>query len=333
MNFINYFMNFDLIPVQASTYAEKVDQLFYFLVAISLIATIGVFIALIVLSVKFRRDPENPRESEHLHNPLLELTWTIIPLFIFLGVFAWGAKLYADYKNAPEAALRIDIIGKQWMWKVQHANGVREVNNLHIPVGTPVELNMTSQDVLHDYYIPAFRVKQDVIPGRFTKLWFEATREGSFHVFCAEYCGTEHSLMGGTVTVMSQKDYVEWLAGGPKKTPVEAGEFLFQQRGCVTCHSGLPGARGPDLKGVFGSTQTMTDGESVVADEDYLFESILYSNKRVVEGYTPLMPSFANQLSVEDVTNLIAYIKSLGGTETADTATETTTDAAPATLN
>ncbi len=317
MEILNNFLNFDIIPPQASTFAEKVDPLFYFLTVISVVSTMGTFAALIFLGIKFRRDPNNPRESQHLENPLLEITWTVIPGIIFLGVFAWGAKLYADYKNAPESTLNIDVIGKQWMWKVQHPTGVREVNDLHIPVDTPILLNMTSQDVLHDYYLPAMRVKQDVIPGRFTHLWFEATREGTYPIFCAEYCGTEHSLMGGHVTVLSQEAYVEWLAGGPKKSPVEAGEFLFQQRGCVTCHSGLKDARGPDLKGVFGSTGLMVGGESVLKNEDYLFESILYSSKRIVDGYTALMPSFANQLSVEDVSNLIAYIKSLAGEEAA----------------
>jgi cytochrome c oxidase subunit 2 len=307
------FLNFDLFPVQASTYAEKVDPLFYFLTVLSVVATIGIFAALIIIGVKFRRDPDKPRESHQLHSPLLEITWTVIPFFIFIAVFAWGAKLFADYLKVPDGALRIDVMGKQWMWHVQHANGVREVNDLHVPVGTPILLNMTSQDVLHDYYVPAFRVKQDVIPGRFTSLWFEATKTGTFPIFCAEYCGTEHSLMTGQVTVLSPEEYVEWLAGGPKKSPVEAGEFLFQQRGCVTCHSGLKDARGPDLKGVFGSAGRMVGGEEVIKDENYLFESILYSSKRIREDYTALMPSFANQLSAEDVTNLIAYIKSLAG--------------------
>jgi cytochrome c oxidase subunit 2 len=317
MEFLNSLINFDVIPPQASTFAEKVDPLFYFLTAISVISTMGTFAALIILGIKFRRDPDKPRDSQHLENPVLEIIWTVIPFFIFIGVFAWGAKLFADYKNPPDATLRIDVIGKQWMWKVQHPTGLREVNNLHVPIGTPVLLNMTSLDVLHDYALPAMRVKQDVIPGRFTYLWFEATREGTYPIFCAEYCGTEHSLMKGKVTVLSKEAYVEWLAGGPKRSPVEAGEFLFQQRGCVTCHSGLKDSRGPDLTGVFGSTGLMVDGESVMKDEDYLYESILYSSKRVREGYTALMPSFANQLSVEDVNNLIAYIKSLGGAEAA----------------
>lgn len=310
------FLNFQLIPEQASTYATRVDALFYFLVALSFVATVGVFIAMVILGVKFYRPKDaEPRESHHLENPLLEIIWSVIPLFIFLGIFVWGAKLYADYIKPPDGALKIDVIAKQWMWKIQHPNGVREVNMLHVPVDQPVQLNMTSQDVLHDFFLPAFRVKQDVIPGRFTSLWFEATKEGTYPLFCAEYCGTEHSLMRGQVTVMSAKDYMVWLQGGPKQSPVQAGEFLFQQRGCVTCHNANPDSRGPNLEGVYGSQVTLADGEVVTANEDYLYESILYSSKKVVKGFTPVMPSFANQLSVEDVNNLIAYIKSLGGPE------------------
>jgi cytochrome c oxidase subunit 2 len=313
LEFINQFLNFDIFPESASTFAGKVDPLFYFLSIISIIASLGVFFALFILGIKFQRDPNNPRESHALHAPILEILWTVIPFFIFIGVFVWGAKLFADYVRAPEGALQIDVIAKQWMWKVQHKEGVREVNDLHVPVNQPIKITLTSQDVLHDYYLPAMRVKQDVIPGRFTYLWFEATKTGTFPIFCAEYCGTEHSMMKGHVTVLSQEGYAEWLAGGPKKSPVEAGEFLFQQRGCVTCHSGLKDARGPTLTGIYGSTGKMVDGEEVLKDDNYLIESILYSSKRVAEGYTPLMPAFANQLTADDVNNLIAYIKSLGG--------------------
>jgi len=325
---LNDFLNFDLFPPSASTFAEKVDPLFYFLTILSILASLGIFIAIGILGVKFRRDPNNPRESHSLHAPMLEFIWTFIPFVIFIAVFVWGAKLFAEYVRAPEGALEIDVIGKQWMWKVQHKEGVREVNDLHIPVNQPIRLTMTSQDVLHDYYLPAMRVKQDVIPGRFTYLWFEATKTGTYPIFCAEYCGTEHSLMKGHVTVLSQEGYAEWLAGGPKKSPVEAGEFLFTQRGCVTCHSGLKDARGPDLKGIYGATGLMVGGEEVVKDDNYLVESILYSSKRVVDGYTPLMPAFANQLTVEDVNNLIAYIKSLGGDAAAGTSAEAAAPAA-----
>lgn len=325
---LNDFLNFDLFPPSVSTFAERVDPLFYFLTILSIVASVGVFAALGILGVVFRRDPDKPRESHPLHAPLLEIIWTVIPFFVFIGVFVWGAKLFAEYVRPPDGTLDIDVIAKQWMWKVQHKEGVREVNDLHIPVNQPIKLTLTSQDVLHDYYLPAMRVKQDVIPGRFTYLWFEATQTGTYPIFCAEYCGTEHSLMKGHVTVLTQEGYAEWLAGGPKKSPVEAGEFLFTQRGCVTCHSGMKDARGPNLTGIYGTTGRMVGGEELLKDDNYLQESILYSSKHIVEGYTPLMPAFANQLTVDDVNNLIAYIKSLGEPAAVDVSAGTAAPAA-----
>lgn len=316
------FLNFDIFPEQASTFAEKVDPLFYFLTVVSLAGTTIIVLAILILGVKFRKKKGENRKSEPLENVWLEITWTIIPAFFFLAVFVWGAKLYADYLNPPDNAMQIDIVGKQWMWKAQHSNGMREVNSLHVPVGRPVILNMSSQDVVHSFYLPAMRVKQDVIPGRFTYLWFEATKVGEYHLFCAEYCGTEHSYMRGTVTVMEEDDYVEWLAGGPKKSPVDAGEFLFSQRGCATCHNATPESRGPNLEGVFGSEVTLSTGTVRMADEEYIRESIMEPGKTIVEGYTALMPSFANQVSAEDMINLIAYIKSLGLPETDTALTE-----------
>jgi cytochrome c oxidase subunit 2 len=300
-----------LIPEQASTFAPRVDLLFYFLTAMTTVLTVGIFFALIVIAVKFRRVEGQERLSKPLHSLALEITWTVIPTIVCIGIFGWATWLYAEYMNEPEGGLEIDVVGKQWMWKVQHPNGVREVNSLHVPVGRPISLTLASQDVLHDFAIPAFRVKQDVIPGRFTKLWFEATKTGTYHLFCAEYCGTEHSKMIGTVTVLEEDEYAEWLQGGPKKSPIEAGEFLFTQRGCITCHSDNSDARCPDLAGSFGESVLLKGGTEVVRDEEYLRESIMEPGKRIVDGYSPLMPSFQNQLTDEDVMNLVAYIKSL----------------------
>ena len=311
-DFLNSIFPFDIIPEQASTFAVRVDPLYYFMCILSFVITAGVFVALIYLSARYRRIEGRERESKPLESVLLEITWTIVPAIVLVAIFVWGAKLYSDYQRAPEGAMQIDVVAKQWMWKIQHPNGVREVNNLHIPVGRPIRLNMTSQDVLHDFYVPAFRVKNDVIPGRFSSLWFEPTKVGTYRLFCAEYCGTSHSQMGGEVTVMEEADYVEWLAGGPKKTPVDAGEFLFAQLGCATCHNSNPDSRGPDMNGVFGSVVTLTTGEQRNADEEYLRESITQSSKAILEGYTAIMPSFVNQLSAENVNNLIAYIKSIG---------------------
>ena len=299
------------IPEQASTFAPRVDLIFYFLTVLTTVITAGIFIALIVIAIKFRRIEGKERISKPLHSLTLELTWTIIPTIVCMGIFAWATWLFAEYLNEPEGGLEIDVVGKQWMWKIQHPNGVREVNSLHVPIGRPIKLTMASQDVLHDFYVPAFRVKQDVIPGRFTRLWFEPTKTGTFHLFCAEYCGTEHSKMIGTVTVMTEADYAEWLIGGPKKSPIEAGEALFTQRGCVSCHNGNSDARCPDLAGVFGETVFLKGGAEAIRDEEYLRESIMEPGKRIVDGYNPLMPSFQNQLTDEDVLNLVAYIKSL----------------------
>jgi cytochrome c oxidase subunit 2 len=318
-------LNFPIFPEQASTFAKRVDLIYYVLSIGSIFITLGISLAIIILAVKFRQSkPHELRHSEALEHPMLEITWTVVPTFVFLGIFAWGAVLFADYVKVPEGALRIDVIGKQWMWKIQHSNGKREVNELHVPVGRPVELVMTSQDVLHAFYIPEFRLKNDVIPGRYTKLWFEATKPGEYKLFCAEYCGTEHAYMGGRVFAMSPQDYSIWLKGGPRVSPVESGAALFEQRGCITCHSGESGSRGPDLGNVFGSMVTLTTGESVLADEQYLYTSIMESNKQIVEGYTPLMPSFANQLTAEEVNDLIAYIKSLSTVETIESTTQET---------
>lgn len=306
-------MDFLALPPQASSIAMRVDILFYAITALCTVMTVGVVFTMIFLAVKFRKKEGEERASVPLENMVLEITWTVIPFLILTGLFVWSTWIYADYLNQPEHGVEIDIVGKQWMWKVQHSNGMREVNDLHVPKDIPVKLTMTSQDVLHDYYVPAFRVKQDAVPGRFTQLWFEPTKEGEYHIFCAEYCGTEHSYMKGTVTVMSQEDYALWLEGGPKKSPVDAGEFLFTQMGCITCHSGRDDARGPALDGIFGAEVTLTTGDTFVRDEDYLQRSILQSNVQLVEGYTGLMPSFSNQLTDEDVMNLVAYIKSLKG--------------------
>lgn len=301
-------MNFSIIPEQASTIAPHADLLFYALTALVGLFTVGITAILIVLGLKYKAEPG--RKSAHIESLKLELLWSAIPAVIALLIFAWGAVLYYDYRTIPENTLDINVMGKQWMWKIQHPNGRREVNELHIPVNKPVKITMTSQDVLHDFYIPAFRVKQDALPAKYTDMWFESTKIGKYPIFCAEYCGTGHSVMGGTVTVLSQDDYQEWLQGGPPVTPVQAGETLFQQMGCVTCHDAGAASRGPQLTNVFAHEVKIRGGETVVADEDYLRESIKTPSKKVVDGFSPLMPTFPN-LNDEDILNLIAFIKSL----------------------
>jgi cytochrome c oxidase subunit 2 len=205
-------------------------------------------------------------------------------------------------------------MGKQWMWKAQHPLGKSEINMLHVPVNQPVKLIMTSQDVIHSFYIPAFRVKKDVLPGRYTELWFEATKTGEYHLFCAEYCGTEHSQMIGSVVVMEQLEYERWLSGNVAgESMAAAGQRLFEQRGCASCHAGTSDARGPALAGLFGKEVQLEDGRTVTADESYLRESILNPQAKVVAGYSPVMPTFEGQISEEGLLQLVAYIKSLEG--------------------
>lgn len=301
----------NLIPEQASTFAPRVDMLYYALWAFLIVFTVGVTFALVYFGIKYRQKLGTGRRSVHIESLALELTWTLIPTVIAICIFAWGATLYYDYANVPANTLDISVIGKRWMWKTQHPNGLREVNELHVPVNTPVKLTMTSQDVLHSFYIPAFRVKQDTVPGVYTTMWFEATKTGTFPIFCAEYCGTEHSTMGGTVTVMTPAEYEQWLEGGPAETPAARGEAMFQNLGCITCHAQGSTQQGPLLNDIFGTDVRLQNGETVKANEEYIAESILEPNVKVVEGYAPLMPSFKGQLDEDDVMSLVAYIKSL----------------------
>jgi cytochrome c oxidase subunit 2 len=304
-------MNFSLLPESASTFVSKVDPIFWFLTCFVFGFAVFITCVMVYLGVRYRKKEGENRRSEHVENLPLEITWTLIPFVIAMGLFVWGAVVYANYQKTPADTLEISVIGKRWMWKVQHPNGVREVNTLHVPVGHPVQLTMTSQDVIHSFFIPAFRVKQDVLPGRYTKLWFEATKPGTYHLFCAEYCGTEHSTMVGQVIAMEPHEYLQWLQGGPAQSPAQAGETLFTQMGCVTCHAAGAESRGPNLHGVYGKEVKLADGTTVIANEEYIRESIVNPSAKVVAGFAPVMPSFKNNLSDEDVLNLVAYIKSL----------------------
>jgi cytochrome c oxidase subunit II len=305
-------MRFDLpiFPDAASTMAGRVDRVYLFLVGISLFMSAAIFLSIIFFAVRYRKGSRAGRENIRNHSWPLEIVWSAVPLAVFLFVFVWGAGIFYDSFHAPPGALRIYVVGKQWMWKIQHLNGKREIDELHVPLGQPIELMMTSEDVIHDFFIPAFRVKRDVLPGRYTTLWFQATRTGEFHIFCAQYCGTEHSAMIGRVVVMEPKDFQNWLAGGETgETMAEAGARLFQRYNCVTCHK--PGGRGPILTGVFGRTVRLQGGETATADEAYIRESILNPQARITLGYQPVMPTFQGQLSESQVLDLIAYIKSL----------------------
>src|SRR5450432_51475 len=249
---IDMFDNFPLWPAQSSAFAGNVDLLYIFLVLLSLFTCAAIFITIFVFSVKYRR--RHGRLPEHIEgSTILEVTWSIVPLGIFLVIFVWGAVIYFQERTPPQGATEVYVVGKQWMWKLQHEEGVREINQLHIPVGHDIKLIMTSQDVIHSFYVPAFRIKQDVLPGRYTTLWFKATQPGRYHLFCAEYCGTNHSGMGGDIVVMEPQDYAQWMAGGPAAPLQETGRGLFAQLGCATCHRSDSLGRGPALDGVYNS--------------------------------------------------------------------------------
>jgi cytochrome c oxidase subunit 2 len=304
---------FPLFPEAASTMAGKVDALYLFLVAMTAFFTLLIAASVVYCAVRFRRrSPDEVGGSFHA-SMLLEVTWTVIPLLIVLFVFFWGVRVFFAQYRTPEGALQITSTGKQWMWRFQHPDGQREINSLHVPVGQPVRVEMISEDVIHSLFIPAFRTKMDVVPGRYTSLWFQATKPGRYHLFCAEYCGTEHSGMVGEVVVMEPEDYERWLAGGAQsdRPPAEAGAQLFASIGCNTCHLEEGGGRGPSLRGVFGTEVALSGGQRVVADSSYLRRSILDPSAQVVAGYQPVMPTYRGQISEENIFRLIAYIRSL----------------------
>jgi cytochrome c oxidase subunit 2 len=303
---------FRLLPEQASTFAQQVDALAIFLTAVSGFITLVVFLLVVYFALRYRRRLPDERPAPVKEPHWFENVFAGFLFVVFMVMFFWGARIYfIAFKDAPDA-LDIHVVGKQWMWKVQHPDGSREINELHVPLGQRVQLTLASQDVIHSFYVPAFRLKQDAVPGRYTKISFEATKAGEYHLFCAEYCGTLHSRMIGRVFVMEPEKYQEWLAGTvADEPPAESGAKLYRQYGCVTCH----GAQAPSLAGLFGTERevVMPSGQrrKVRADEGYLRESILDSTAAVVPGYQPIMPSFRGQLSEEQVLQLVAFIKSL----------------------
>ncbi|MCX8072129.1 MAG: cytochrome c oxidase subunit II [Candidatus Binatia bacterium] len=323
--------NFALFPERASTVAGEVDALYLFLVAVSGFFAVLIAALVVVFAIRYRRRSEDERPAA-IHGSLaLELAWTIIPFGLAMIMFFWGAKVYITLAVPPPDAMEVFVVGKQWMWKLQHLEGKREINELHVPVGQPIKLTMTSEDVIHSFYIPAFRIKQDAIPGRYTTAWFEATKTGTYHLFCAEYCGTEHAKMIGRIVVMEPAEYEAWLSGAtttavaavPAAKPedqqaamAQAGAELFKKLGCVSCHRAQAGALGPSLAGLFGHNVSLQDGSTVVADEDYIRESILNPQAKIVAGYQPIMPTFKGLVNEEQLMQLIAYIKTgKAGTE------------------
>ncbi len=301
-----------LFPEQASSIAPEVDHLLYFLLTVAVFFTLVIFFAILYFAIRYRRrsEQELPRT---VHTGLtLEIVWTVIPFGLTMIMFTWGASIFFRESRPPANALPIYVVGKQWMWKLQHLEGQREINELHIPVGRPVRLTMTSEDVIHSFFVPAFRLKQDVVPGRYSTIWFRPTKPGKYHLFCAEYCGTRHSGMIGWVYVMEPQDYQDWLSGGaPSGSLTDLGHKLFDQMGCANCHKPDSSGRCPSLIGVFGSTVQLTGGGRVKADEAYVRESILQPLAKVVAGYQPVMPTFQGQVTEEGILELLEYIKSL----------------------
>ncbi|HEY1328648.1 MAG TPA: cytochrome c oxidase subunit II [Casimicrobiaceae bacterium] len=305
------------LPPSASTMAPRVDALFYAVTGTTVAVAIAVFVALVYFGIRYRAGSPVPRHediaaAQRRARIRVELAWTLIPLFLFLCAFAWAARLYVERAAPPPGALTVDVVAKQWMWKFQHAGGRREIDELHVPRGQPVKLTMTSQDVIHSFFVPAFRVKQDVLPGRYTELWFTATKPGRYHLFCAEYCGTDHARMGsGDLVVMDPADFQRWLAESSAPDAASRGASLFRALGCSGCHGANAAVHAPDLAGVYGKPVPLSDGSTVIADERYLHDSILLPRKEIAAGYAPIMPSFTGRVSEDDVFDLIAYIRSL----------------------
>ncbi len=304
-----------LFPEAASTFAWQVDYLYFYLIAISVFFTIPIVAAVTYFLIRYR-ETEKYATGADIHGSIaLEMGWSIVPFIISMTIFLGGAYVYYNQYRIPDDAMEVFVVGKQWMWKIQHGTGQREINELHVPVGRKIKLTMTTEDVLHDFSIPAFRTKADVVPGRYTYMWFEATKPGKYHLFCAEYCGLNHSGMGGYVYVMEQRDFDNWLSGSEAgQTPVEAGRDLFENKlGCASCHAGGPQQRGAKLDNIFGQEVKLVGGQTVVRDDAYIRNSILNPGGQVVEGYQPIMPTFKGQVTEEQLVSIVAYIKSLSG--------------------
>lgn len=309
--------DFRLFPEQASTVAAEVDTLFLSLVGISGFMVLLLAALIIAFSVKYRKGTKAVHVRRLGEARWLEYAWTLIPFCIFLGLFIWANRLYVTLLQPPAGTLEIQAIGKQWMWKFQHPDGQREINELHVPLGQTVKVTLTSQDVIHSFYVPAFRVKHDVVPGRYATAWFNANQVGTYHLFCAEYCGTDHSRMRGQVVVMEPADYASWLNQQQQQPSLAAqGEQLYRAYGCSGCHDPNSTVHAPSLEGIFGRPVPLQGGGTIIADQAYIRDSILLPNKHIVAGYQADMPSFQGQISEEDLLKIIAYIQSLSGEQT-----------------
>jgi len=299
------------LPEQASSFALQVDLLYLYLTVVSAFFTVLIVGIIIFFAIKYRRRSDADRPPMTVANLLLEITWIVVPLALSFVMFIWGAAIFFKMASPPKEAIDVYVTGKQWMWKMQHINGHREINELHVPVGKPVRLTMTSEDVLHSFFIPAFRIKADVVPGSYSKMWFEATKPGKYHLFCAEYCGTKHSGMIGSIIVMEQREYDAWLGNTKDSSLAEAGQKLFKTMGCVSCHNADSATKGPNLEGIYGKQVRLQDGNTVIADERYLRESLLVPNSKLTEGFAANMPSYQGLMTEEQILQLISYMRTL----------------------
>lgn len=322
---------FPLFPQQASNLAPEVDNLYFFVTAVTAFFALLVAVAVIIFAVRFR-DPTGEKVGAPITGSIaLELSWSIIPFVISMAIFGWATVVFFHLVRAPDQTLEIYSTGKRWMWRFQHIDGQSEINQLHVPLGRPVKVIFTSEDVLHSLYIPAFRVKADAIPGRYSSVWFTPTRVGEYHLFCAEYCGTKHSGMIGSVVVMEPNAYQAWLSGsGDAMSMAARGEQLFQQLGCVGCHLNDGSGRGPSLVGKYGVQEMLANGTTVVVDDTYIRESILTPQSKLVAGYGPVMPTFQGQVNEQGLMSLIEFIQSIPTTGQQPAAAQPSTAGVPA---
>jgi cytochrome c oxidase subunit II len=313
--------NFPLFPDQAAETAWEVDSVAFYEFAVAAFFTALIFLFIVTLATRYRRGAKVSRTDPPLHSRVMEVLWIGVPFLLETVMFIWAAFLFHRMYKPPGDAMEVYVVGKQWMWKTQHYEGRSEINELHVPLGQAVKLTMTSEDVIHSFYIPAFRIKQDVLPGRYTTMWFRPTKVGRYHLFCAEYCGTNHSGMVGSVEVMEPSEFQQWLTrAGTGPSMAEQGERLFVQYHCAGCHRGSQVVNAPRLEGVYGRPVPIQRGNDVtftLADERYIRDSILEPRKEVVAGYQPLMPSFREQITEPDLLKILAYIKSIGVKEVA----------------
>jgi cytochrome c oxidase subunit II len=302
-----------LYPEQASNFAPNVDALMAYITAVCVFFAVAITAAIILFFFKYHRKKPGDIGVPIHGDSRLEALWLVIPAVLALTMFAGGAVVYVQFRRPPLDTLDIYVIGKQWMWKSQQPNGLKEINELHVPIGRDVKLIMASEDVIHNFSIPAFRTKMDVVPGHYNTMWFRPTRVGRYHFFCSQYCGTNHAIMGGWVTVMEPSEYAAWLSGSSTAAidPVVAGEKLFAEKACNTCHYPDGKGRAPSLNGLYGKKVQLADGSTVTADDAYIRESILNPNAKIVARYQALMPAFQGQLTEEQLLSLMSYVKSL----------------------